>query len=58
MSQHKEAYIISYHEALRHDMSNVVTIAEFLDVRVYVCVRTHARVCTHACMCVCIHMKH
>ena len=30
MSRHKEAYVISYHEALCHDMSYVTTIVASL----------------------------
>ena len=30
MSRHKEAYVISYHEALCHDMSYVMTIVASL----------------------------
>ena len=32
MSRHKEAYVISYHEALCHDMSYVTTIVASLDL--------------------------
>ena len=33
MSRHKEAYVISYHEALCHDMSYVTTIVASLGGR-------------------------